>query len=65
MTWRWRLATWLLKPTPEWIVVPTDSWAKYIRILAEEAAVRRYLKAHPHLVPTFEALRPSKKARLH
>jgi hypothetical protein len=65
MTWRWRLAKWLLQHEPEWMLVPTEHYLDYTRIIIEEQKVRAFLATNPHLVPTFETLSPVKKAWRH
>jgi hypothetical protein len=65
MTWRYRLAQWLLKPTPEWMVAPTAMIEAYTTILIEEEKLRAWLAQYPHLQPTFEVLRPSKREVKH
>jgi hypothetical protein len=65
MTWRARFARWLLRKDADWIVVPCEHYVDYCRIIVEEEKLRAWLAQYPHLQPTFEVVRPSKRTRLH
>jgi hypothetical protein len=63
MTWRVRLSRWLVRHEADWMLVPTEHYIDYTRIIVEEARLRTFLEAHPQLQPTFEILKPSKQKR--
>ena len=52
MTWRYRLAAWLLKPTPEWCVARTEDMARYVSIVVAQRDLLTLIEQHPHLAPT-------------
>jgi len=65
MTWRLRFVRWLLRHEADWILVPTEHYIDYTRILIEEAKLRALINRTPELSPVMDLFRTSKREILH
>lgn len=64
MTWRIRLAEWLLRHTT-YSVVSDAVLCDYYTILVEEQRVREVIERQTHLRPVLDLLTPRKGERMH
>jgi hypothetical protein len=60
MTWRTRLAEWLIRNDTEYVLVPTEHYLAYVRMLSAEEKLRALIQQHMHLSPTLDLLLPRK-----
>lgn len=56
MTWRVRLARFILRSDPDWMVCLTSDYCAFIRLLVEEDKVRSIIAQHAQLGPVLDLL---------